>query len=259
MKAQILFALALFPLASLATTPTARAALIEGTKKADVLIGGDDDNVDNPLVQPAGTVANQSLDNADVLLGDLGNDIIVGLRGSDTLHGGPGRDILIGGLEGGTTGTKSDIVFGDEGNDINIWAGGDGSDAFLGGPGRDALVMANVDRNGLEPILSDPVAGFPNGLPTANASGQNGFCTLERIPDGDRFGYAFLVRFFSKAAGNALLATVRVDAEVEQVFCTRQDAASITFADLTETDPQFAEVTLDDVDRLNHTVAQIIR
>ena len=258
MKKQILNALTLFALASLLTTAT-QAALIEGTKKADVLIGGDDDNVDNPLVQPAGTVANQSLDNADVLLGDLGNDVIIGLRGSDTLVGGPGRDILIGGLEAGTTSPKSDIVFGDEGNDINIWAGGDGSDAFMGGPGRDALVMANVDRNGIEPILGEPVPGFPNGLPTANATGQTGFCTLERIPDGIRFGYAFLVRFFSKAAGNALLATVRVDADVEQVFCTSRDAASVTFADLTEPDPQFVEVSLDDVDQLNHTVAQIIR
>jgi Ca2+-binding RTX toxin-like protein len=175
------------------------------------------------------------------------------------LVGGPGRDILIGGLEAGTTSPKSDIVFGDEGNDINIWAGGDGSDAFMGGPGRDALVMANVDRNGIEPILGEPVPGFPNGLPSANATNQAGFCTLERVPDGDRFGYAFLVRFFSKLAGNALLATVRVDTDVEQVFCTSRDAASITFADLTEPDPQFVEVSLDDVDQLNHTVAQIIR
>ena len=259
MKKRILAALASFALASLATTTT-QAALIEGTKKADVLIAGDDDNVDNPLIQPPGTVANQSLDNADVILGGLGNDIIVGLRGSDTLRGGPGRDILIGGLEGGTTGPKSDIVFGDEGNDVNIWAGGDGSDAFMGGPGLDALVMANVDRtNGLEPILSEPVPGFPNGLPTANATGQNGFCTLESIPDGSRLGYAFLVRFFSKAAGNALLATVRVDTEVEQVFCTSQNAAAITFTDLTEADPQFVEVSLEEVDKLNHTVAQIIR
>jgi hypothetical protein len=258
MKKQILTAIAILTLATLVHTTT-QAALVEGTRKADVLIGGDDDNVDNPLVQPAGTVANQSLDNADVLVGDAGNDILVGLKGSDTLLGGPGRDILIGGLEAGTAGPKSDVIFGDEGNDINIWAGGDGSDAFMGGQGRDALVMANVDRNGLEPTLTDPVPGFPNGLPTANASGQAGFCTLERIPDAGRFGYAFLVRFFSKAAGNALLATVRVDADVEQVFCTSQNAAAITFADLTADDPQLAEVSLDEVDQLNHTVAQIIR
>lgn len=258
MKKQILTIFALFALASLATTAT-QAALIEGTKKADVLIGGDDDNVGNPLIQPPGTVANQSLDDADVLLGDLGNDVIIGLRGSDTMQGGPGRDILIGGLEAGTTSPKSDIVFGNEGSDVNIWAGGDGSDAFMGGPGRDALVMANVDRNGILPIFSEPVPGFPFGLPTANATGQNGFCTLEKVPDASQLGYAFLVRFFSKAAGNALLATVRVDAEVEQVFCTSQDAAAITFADLTDTHPQFVEVSLDEVEQLNQTVAQIIR
>jgi Ca2+-binding RTX toxin-like protein len=258
MKKQILAALALLALSWFVTT-SSQAALIEGTKKADVLGGGDDDNVDNLLIQPPGTVVNQSLDNADVLLGDLGNDVIVGFLGSDTMHGGPGRDILIGGLEAGTTSPKSDIVFGDEGNDVNIWAGGDGSDAFMGGPGRDALVMANVDRSGVRPILTEPVPGFPNGLPTADATGQNGFCTLEQIPDGNRLGYAFLVRFFSKAAGNALLATVRVDADVEQVYCTSQDTAAITFADLTAEDPQFADVSIDEVDQLNHTVAQIIR
>ena len=175
------------------------------------------------------------------------------------MDGGPGRDILIGGLEAGTTSPKSDIIFGGEGNDINIWAGGDGSDAFLGGMGRDALVMANVDRNGIVPILTDPVPGFPNGIPTANATGQPGFCTLEPIPEDSRLGYAFLVRFFSKAAGNALLATVRVDADVEQVFCTSQNSATVTFADLTEANPQFVEVSLDEVDQINHTVAQIIR
>lgn len=259
MKKTILTAIASFSLAAFAIITPTHAALIEGNNKADVLIGGDDDNTDNPVVQPPGTVANQSLDNADVLMGNGGNDIIIGLRGSDTMHGGAGRDILIGGLELGTTSPKSDIVFGDEGSDISIWAGGDGSDVFIGGLGRDALVMATVDRNGIVPVLTDPVPGFPNGIPTADATGQNGFCTLEQIPADDRFGYAFLVRFFSKAAGNALLATVRVDADVEQVFCTSQAAAAVTFADLTEPDPQFVEVSLDEVDRINHTVAQIIR
>jgi len=258
MKKQILFAIALFTLASALTTTT-QAALIKGTNKADVLLGTDDDNLTNIEIQPAGTAANQSLENADVLLGGLGNDVVIGLRGSDTMHGGAGSDILIGGLEGGTTNPKSDIVFGDAGNDISIWAGGDGSDAFMGGAGRDALVLATVDRDGIFPVLTDPVAGFPNGIPTANATGQNGFCTLERIPAESTLGYSFLVRFFTKAAGNALLATMRVDEDVEQVFCTSETTADVTFADLKAENPDFVIVSLAQVEELNSTVAAIVR
>ncbi len=258
LKKQMLTAFVLFTLASPVTTTT-QAASIGGSNQADVLIGADDDNVNNPEVQPPGTAANQSLDNADVLVGMAGNDVIIGLRGSDTMRGGPGSDILIGGLEGGTTNPKSDIMFGDGGNDISLWAGGDGSDAFVGGLGRDALVFATVDRDGIVPILSEPVHGFPNGIPTANATGQNGFCTLEQVPEGSSLGYAFLVRFFTKAAGNALLVTVRVDDSVEQVFCTSETAAEVTFADLTAANPDFVEVSLEEVAQINGLVANIIR
>ena len=258
MKKQILTVIAMFALASTLTTTT-QAALIKGTNRADVLLGSDDDNLNNLEIQPAGTAANQSLDDADVLIGGEGNDIVIGLRGSDTMHGGAGSDILIGGLEGGTTSPKSDVVFGDGGNDISIWAGGDGSDAFKGGFGRDALVFATVDRDGIVPLLSKSVPGFPNGIPSANATGQNGFCTLEQIPGDSSLGYAFLVRFFSKAAGNALLATVRVDDDVEQVFCTADRAAEITFADLTEASPAFVTVSLEEVAQINNIVGNIIR
>jgi hypothetical protein len=52
--------------------------------------------------------------------------------------------------------------------------------------------------------------------------------------------------------------TIRL-AEVEQVFCTSQAGGQITFADLTQADPQFVVVTLEEVEKLNQTVAQIIR
>jgi hypothetical protein len=81
---------------------------------------------------------------------------------------------------------------------------------------------------------------------------------LERVLDDSALGYAFLVRFRGKPAGN-LIVTVRVDAAVEQVFCTSETAAAIAFADLTAYTPQFHLVTLDEVRKLNRTVAQIIR
>jgi RTX calcium-binding nonapeptide repeat (4 copies) len=232
-----------------------QAAFIEGEGGPDVLIGRDDDNVDNPIIQPEGAV-NQSLNNTDILEGKAGNDILIGLLGNDVLHGGPGGDILIGGPEGAGP-PNSDIIFGDEGNDVNIWQAGDGSDAFIGGQGRDAMVFGTMDRDTNNvPILSAPVPGYPHGVPTANVSGQGGFCTLEPVDDPS-LGYEFLVRFFVRATGN-LAVTIRL-AEVEQVFCTSQAGGQITFADLTQADPQFVVVTLEEVEKLNQTVAQIIR
>jgi Ca2+-binding RTX toxin-like protein len=236
------------------------AAQLVGTSRSDVLIGSDDDNVDDPEIQPEGVVANQSLNNADALLGGLGNDILIGMLGSDLLLGGLGNDILIGGIERGAQ-PNSDLQFGEFGNDIALWAGGDGSDHFDGGPGRrDALVFGAIDVTpGTNvPVLS-PADGRrgKTGLPTANVTGQGGFCTLEAVDDPAARGFDFLVRFFSKANGN-LLATVRTR-DVEQVFCTAEDAAAVTFADLNASNPDFVEIALDAVSDVNADVARMIR
>ncbi|MGH7962075.1 MAG: calcium-binding protein [Candidatus Binatia bacterium] len=238
---------------------TLRAALLEGSGQADVLIGRDEDNTDNTLIQPPGTAADQSLSNGDVLLGNDGNDILIGLLGNDALHGGPKDDILIGGTEQGSR-PNSDIIVGDAGNDINIWAPGDGSDAFIGGLGRrDVLIFGVIDRDANNvPIVSEVSSGphRRTGVPTANLSGSPGFCTLERVTDPN-LGFEFLVRFFVRASG-ALAVTIRTS-EVEQVFCTSQAGGAITFADLTEANPAFVEVSLEEVERRNRTVVQIVR
>lgn len=236
-----------------------QAAFIEGGSGPDVVIGQDDDNLNNPTIQPPGVPANQSLNNTDILEGDGGNDVVIGLLGNDVLHGGPGDDILIGGTEQGST-PNSDIIFGEQGNDINIWAPGDGSDAFIGGPGRsDALVFGVIDRapqdGQIVPTLTGTAPDFPQGVPTANVSGQGGFCTLEQVDDS--LGYEFLVRFFVRVTG-VLAVTIRTS-EVEQVFCTSLAGGQIAFADLTVANPAFVDVTLEEVKRLNHRVARIIR
>ena len=124
----------------------------------------------------------------------------------------------------------------------------------------DALVFGTIDRDPVSnvPILS-PVDGrhTETGLPTADVTGQGGFCTLEAVEDPTARGFEFLVRFFSKANGN-LLVTVRTR-DVEQVFCTAQNAAAVTYADLTRPDPEFIEIGLDAVRDLNSDVARIIR
>ena len=157
----------------------ARAAELQGTGHDDVLIGLDDDSPNDPEIQPAGTAANQSLNNADVLLGRSGDDILIGMLGNDVLIGGDGNDVLIGGIERGAQ-PNSDVQLGGSGDDVAIWQGGDGSDMFDGGSGRDALVFGTLDRDPATnvPILS-PVRGrhHRTGLPSANVSGQGGFCT----------------------------------------------------------------------------------
>jgi len=232
-----------------------QAGLQEGDRGPQVLIGADDDNVDNPTIQPPDVPANQSLNNTDILIGGGANDILIGLLGNDVLIGAAGNDILIGGPEGRGP-PNSDVMFGGLGNDIAIWQAGDGSDAFIGGPDFDALVFGTMDRDENNvPSLTGRPRGFPHGLPTANVSGQGGFCTLER-PDPS-IGYDFLIRFFVRATG-ALAVTIRVS-EVEQVFCTSEAGGEITFADLTDVNPEFVVVTPERVELLNGTVARIIR
>lgn len=239
---------------------TIQAAELVGSARSDILIGSDDDNLNDPEIQPEGVAANQSLNNTDTLLGERGDDVLIGMLGSDVLLGGPGNDVLIGGIEGGSQ-PNSDIQIGESGNDIAVWRGGDGSDLFDGGPGRrDALVFGTIDSDPVTnvPILS-PVEGrhSATGLPTANVTGQGGFCTVEAVQDPAARGFEFLVRFFSKATGN-LLVTVRTR-DVEQVFCTGQDAAVVTFANLTDPKPDFDEIALDAVAAVNADVARMIR
>lgn len=232
-----------------------QAALIEGSIFPDVLVGRDDDNQENPIIQPEGAV-NQSLNNTDVLEGEFSNNVLIGLLGSDVMRASFGDDILVGGTEQGTP-PNSDIMFGDFGHDVSIWAPGDGSEAFMGGPGIDAEVFGVIDRDENNvPTLTGQARGFPNGIPTADLTGSPGFCTVERVADPS-LGYEFLVRFFVRATGN-LAVTVR-PADVEQAFCTSEAGGAITFADLTQENPEFVEVSVDDVEQLNPLVAAIIR
>jgi RTX calcium-binding nonapeptide repeat (4 copies) len=241
-----------------------QAALVDGGKGPQLLIGFDDDNQANALIQ-AGAVANQSLNRTDILDGGPGNDVMFGLNGNDVMDGGPGDDIILGGPDGGAAPggpPNSDIMFGGPGNDVNLWAPGDGSEAFLGGPGLDAIIFGATDREAVAdpatgvrlPTLLFGVAGFPQGIPTADVSGLGNFCTVEASASP---GYHFLVRFRSAATGN-IIVTVRVT-DVEQVFCTGQSGASIAVADLTAPAPGFDVVSLPEVQTLNPLVGAMIR
>jgi hypothetical protein len=241
-----------------------QAALVETGKGPQLLIGLDDDNQANVLIQ-AGAAANQSLNRTDVMSGGGGNDVMFGLNGNDVMDGGPGDDIILGGPDGGAAPggpPNSDVMFGGPGNDVNLWAPGDGSETFVGGPGIDALVFGTTDRETVAdpatgvrlPTLTPGITAFPQGIPTANVSGQTNFCTIEPSPSP---GYQFLVRFRSAATTN-IIVTMRVKG-VEQVFCTGQGGASIAFADLTAPLPAFDVVSQAEVETLNPLVAAMIR
>ena len=238
-----------------------QAALVDGGKGPQLLIGSDDDNVTNVAIQ-AGAAANQSLDRTDVLQGGPGNDVIFGLNGSDVIDGGPGQDIILGGPDSGAAPggrPNSDIMVGGPDNDVNLWAPGDGSEAFIGGPGKDALIFGATDVEAVAdpptgvrlPTLLPGVPGFPQGIPTARLSGLVNSCSIEASPSP---GYQFLVRFRG-ATGN-ILATVRV-AEVEQVFCTQ--GGGIAFADLTSPSPAFVAASQQEVASLNPVLGAMIR
>jgi hypothetical protein len=237
------------------------AALLDGGKGPQLLIGSDDDRLDNAAIQ-AGAAANQSLNRTDVIFGGPGNDVIFGLNGSDVIDGGSGRDIILGGPDGGAAPggpPNSDVMSGGPDDDVNLWAGGDGSEVFVGGPGVDALIFGATDRDTVAdpatgvrlPTLQFGVPGFPQGIPTANVSGQSNFCTIENSPSPE---YEYLVRFRS-AAGN-ILATVRVSG-VEQFFCSQ--AGSIAFADLTTPSPVLTAISRPELEALNPLVAAMIR
>jgi hypothetical protein len=241
-----------------------QAALVADGRGSQLLIGLDDDNQVNLVIQ-AGAVANQSLNRTDILDGGPGNDVMFGLNGNDVMDGGPGDDIILGGPDGGAAPggpPNSDIMFGGPGNDVNLWAPGDGSEAFIGGPGLDAVIFGATDREAVAdpatgvrlPTLLFGVPGFPQGITTANVSGLGNFCTIENSPSP---GYQFLVRFRSIATGN-IAATVRVK-DVEQVFCTNQGGASTAFADLTVPSPAFGVISLPEVEALNPLVGAMIR
>jgi Ca2+-binding RTX toxin-like protein len=187
--------------AFLVTAYPTQAALVEGSKAPQLLIGLDDDRQDNAAVQ-GGAAANQSLNRTDVLTGGQGNDVLFGLNGNDVIDGGPGRDIILGGPDAGPAPggpPNSDIMFGGPGDDVNLWAPGDGSEVFAGGPGVDALIFGATDREvnadpatGVRlPTLLAGVEGFPQGIPTANVSGLTNFCTVEASPSP---GYEYFVR-----------------------------------------------------------------
>lgn len=235
----------------------AQAGAVNDFTRAGVLVGPDDDNQANPVFQPGDSAINQTFENGDILQGESGPDVIIGLLGPDVILGGADSDILVGGPEG-FIGPNKDVIFGNGGNDVNIWSPGDGSDAFIGGDGDfDAMVFGIFDRDGEGvPILSDSNLRRRTGIPTVNTSGLPGFCVLEQVSRRET-GFDYLVRFFTFADG-LLKVTIRLR-DVEQLFCSSPSGGAITYANLSAPMPSLDVITLDEATEINALVGAIIR
>lgn len=224
-------------------TPHASAVMIPGTPGKDVHVGTDNDNANNPFVQPPGVAAKQHMDNTDILVGRGNNDLLIGNLGGDTLVGGKGADILVGGPERFTT-PNSDVLIGDEGNDINIWAPGDGSDAFLGGKGSDTMIFAPFVTKADGSLVLVKSKKHARKIPRVKIDGAPQFsCTIVKVPAKQKLGFDFLVRF---NVNQVPVVTVRQDS-VEKVYCPSPKAGEALVADLTDKHPKFRSVKLNKV------------
>ncbi|MFG0288364.1 MAG: beta strand repeat-containing protein, partial [Rhodopirellula sp. JB044] len=76
--------------------------------------------------------------NGLTILGNGGDDVLIGSSAVDTINGGDDSDILVGGL-------GADIQFGDAGDDLFIWNNGDGPDDNTGGQDEDTFRFNGAD------------------------------------------------------------------------------------------------------------------
>lgn len=224
-----------------AGTASTSALVAPGTAAKDITVGLDNDNADNPFIQPPGVTAKQHMDDTDLLFGRGNDDLLIGFLGGDTLLGGSGDDITIGGPEGAQA-PNSDVLVGDRGDDINIWAPGDGSDAFAGNEGTDAMVFAPFVEKADGSLLLTRYDG--RKIPRVDIDDQDAFsCTIVPVPVAEKLGFQFLVRF---NVNDTPVVTVR-QKDVERVFCPSPDAGKVAVANLTAPYPAFHDVWLRDV------------
>jgi hypothetical protein len=236
---------------------------------ADLQIGADNNNVDNPFVQPedpalSGGGRDQTLDDGDSLLGGRKADIQIGLLGIDVIDGDRGNDVQIGGPDPG--GNNADRAFGGPGSDVFLWQPGDGSDFFDGGSQADAVAFGNI-------VLDEPEdPNDPNerplpaidphtGLPAIDVTNVGGFCEVidGYEPDDaaalEELGLDHLVKFFARGTADAFEAGdqnedngLRVTLHlvgVEYAVCAVREGGAIEVFDLRVSPP--AVIGIDEV------------
>ena len=233
-------------------------------------IGADNNNFDNPFIQPqdpaeSGGGRDQSLQNGDVLFGTRRDDIQIGKLGVDILLGSSGRDVQIGGLEHFTDGpNRSDRAFGGQHQDVFLWKPGDASDFIDGGKHDDAVVLGLVgepDDKGqpVFEVLNDGQAGEVfldphTGLPLVDVTNSPGFCPVidasfshDAAEELEALGLDHLVQFVLRGVrndfengvqkeDNGLRITLHLK-DVEYVVCASRDGGVIEVIDLRKSPP----------------------
>lgn len=234
-----------------------------GPARADLQIGADNNNADNPFVQPqdpalSGGGRDQTLENGDILEGTRRADVQIGLLGIDVIYGDRGNDVQIGGPDPAPP--NADRAFGGPGRDIFLWQPGDGSDFFDGGRQSDAVVFGNIEI-GDEPGV--PFLDPDTGLPLIDVTNNGGFCEVVDGADPDdaaeleELGLDHLVKFFARGAAdsfeagdqnedNGLRVTLHL-VDVEYAICAVREGGSIEVFDLRVSPP--AVIGIDDIDR----------
>ncbi|SMF17711.1 calcium-binding protein [Pseudobacteriovorax antillogorgiicola] len=237
----------------------------------NLIIGKDNNNFDNPFVQPqdpalSGGGRDQSLQFGDILYGGSGSDVIFGGLGTDVIFGNQGDDVLVGGTEDGNPFNR-DRAFGGSGDDAFLWAPGDGSDFFDAGSGNsDALflgLIGELDEGGspvfqvqLDQNFDQPL--IKNGLPVIDVLNSPGFCEVidssyyEDREQLKKLGVDHLVRFVlrnvrnSFEAGdqsddNGLRVTIHLK-NTEYLVCASREGGEIEVLDLTVAPARKAQV-----------------
>ncbi|MDB5326433.1 MAG: Alkaline phosphatase [Phycisphaerales bacterium] len=114
----------------------------------------------------SGGVGNDSLvggDGADILTGDAGMDTLVGGGGANKLYGGLDNDLL-------TAGSGNDLLQGDAGNDT--LSGGDGQNTLYGGIGDDSVTGGIGNDLITGDVGNDTLVGG-DGINTLNGGAGN--------------------------------------------------------------------------------------
>jgi hypothetical protein len=241
--------------------------------RAEQQIGADNNNADNPLVQPqdpalSGGGIDQSLQNGDILQGTRRADVQIGLLGIDVILGDNGADVQIGGPDPG--GNNNDRAFGGFGQDVFLWQPGDGSDFFDGGRQADAVVFGNIQIGDPGVPFLDPETGFP----VIDVTNNGGFCEVVDGAEPDdaaaleELGLDHLVRFFARGAAdafeedpttgdNGLRVTLHL-VDVEFAVCAVREGGAIEVFDLRVSPP--AVIGIDDIGdaRLRRQLQEIV-
>jgi Ca2+-binding RTX toxin-like protein len=133
--------------------PSTPSEPIAGVQKAQLFVATSQSSY-TQLEISFGTLSNDHIQGAGLLLGDAGNDTLVGSDGADALRGGAGND--------GLTGSAgSDVLDGGTGND---WLdGGAGADLMDGGEGWDVVSYQSATSGLTVDLTSNANSGAASG------------------------------------------------------------------------------------------------